>query len=91
VAKKLQKIARIKDELSNAVLGRDDIIEGLLMGLLTGQHVLLIGPPGTAKSMLVNEFGRRLTGGRYFSYLMTRFTKPDEIIGSVSLDRKSVV
>ncbi len=81
----LRKIAQIREELSRIVLERDELIEGLFLGLLTGQHVLFIGPPGTAKSMLVNEFGNRLSGGRYFSYLMTRFTKPDEIIGSVSL------
>jgi len=81
----LQKITQIRDELSVTVLDRADLIEGLFLGLLTGQHVLFVGPPGTAKSMLVNEFGNRLSGGRYFSYLMTKFTKPDEIIGSVSL------
>lgn len=81
----LNKIAQVRDELKGVVLGRNDLIDGLFLGLLTGQHVLFVGPPGTAKSMLVNEFGRRLEGGRYFSYLMTKFTKPDEIIGSVSL------
>ncbi|MHB9096126.1 MAG: AAA family ATPase, partial [Eubacteriales bacterium] len=81
----MPKIAQIIDELSKTVLERGDLIEGLFLGMLTGQHVLFIGPPGTAKSMLVNELGYRLTGGKYFSYLMTKFTKPDEIIGSVSL------
>jgi len=81
----LHKIAQIRDELSQTVLERAGLIDGLFMGMLTGQHVLFIGPPGTAKSMLVNEFGGRLDGGRHFSYLMTKFTKPDEIIGSVSL------
>lgn len=81
----MQKIAQIRDELAAVVLDRSDLIEGLFLGLLTGRHVLFAGPPGTAKSMLVDEFGRRLQGGRCFSYLMTKFTKPDEIIGSVSL------
>lgn len=81
----MHKIAVIKDELSRTVIDRAELVEGLLLGMLTGQHVLFIGPPGTAKSMLVNEFGSRLSGGRFFSYLMTKFTKPDEIIGSVSL------
>lgn len=81
----MHKIAQIKAELAQTVLEREDMIQGMLLGLLTGQHVLFIGPPGTAKSMLVNEFGSRLDGGRFFSYLMTKFTKPDEIIGAVSL------
>jgi len=81
----LHKIAQIKAELAQTVLEREAMIQGMLLGLLTGQHVLFIGPPGTAKSMLINEFGSRLDGGRFFSYLMTKFTKPDEIIGAVSL------
>lgn len=81
----MHKIAQIKAELAQTVLEREEMIQGMLLGLLTGQHVLFIGPPGTAKSMLVNEFGNRLEGGRFFSYLMTKFTKPDEIIGAVSL------
>ena len=81
----MHKIAQIKAELAQTVLEREAMIQGMLLGLLTGQHVLFIGPPGTAKSMLINEFGSRLDGGRFFSYLMTKFTKPDEIIGAVSL------
>ena len=81
----LHTIAQLKAELGQTVLEREEMIQGMLLGLLTGQHVLFIGPPGTAKSMLVNEFGSRLDGGRFFTYLMTKFTKPDEIIGAVSL------
>lgn len=81
----MEKLQKIRAELAETVLEREDMILGLLLGLLTGRHVLFIGPPGTAKSMLVNEFSRRLKGGRVFSYLMTKFTKPDEIIGAVSL------
>lgn len=81
----MEKLRKIRAELAETLLERDEMILGLLLGALTGQHVLFIGPPGTAKSMLVNEFGRRLKGGRVFSYLMTKFTKPDEIIGTVSL------
>lgn len=81
----MEKLLKIRDELAETLLEREEVIIGLILGLLTGQHVLLIGPPGTAKSMLVNDFGRRLQGGRIFSYLMTKFTKPDEIIGTVSL------
>lgn len=81
----MDKLRKIRLELAEMVLEREDMIVGLLLGLLTGRHVLFIGPPGTAKSMLVNEFGRRLAGGQVFTYLMTKFTKPDEIIGTVSL------
>lgn len=81
----MEKLQKIRAELTEMLLERDETVLGLILGLLTGQHVLFIGPPGTAKTMLVNEFGRRLLDGRVFSYLMTKFTKPDEIIGAVSL------
>jgi MoxR-like ATPase len=75
----------IRDELQQLFLERNDLIDGTLVGLLAGQHVLVIGPPGTAKSMLADEVCRRLTGARYFQWLLTRFTTPEELFGAVSL------
>jgi len=75
----------IRDELQQIFLERTEAIDGALVALLAGQHVLLIGPPGTAKSMLADEICRRLTGARYFQWLLTRFTTPEELFGAVSL------
>src|SRR5215471_6506064 len=75
----------IRDELRQIFLERDDLIDGALVALLAAQHVLVIGPPGTAKSMLADEVCRRLTGARYFQWLLTRFTTPEELFGAVSL------
>jgi MoxR-like ATPase len=78
-------IRTIRDELQQLFLERAALIDGTLVGLLAGQHVLVIGPPGTAKSMLADEVCRRLTGARYFQWLLTRFTTPEELFGAVSL------
>src|SRR5262249_60704306 len=67
----------IRDELRQLFLERAELIDGALIGLLAGQHVLVIGPPGTAKSMLADEVCRRITGARYFQWLLTRFTTPE--------------
>jgi MoxR-like ATPase len=56
-----------------------------LMGAaLAREHLLVIGPPGTAKSVAVRRMAQA-TGGRYFEYLLGRFTEPNEIFGPVDL------
>ena len=66
-------------------LERGDVIDGALAALLSSHHLLIIGPPGTAKSMLADELCRRIEGANYFQWLLTRFTTPEEIFGAVSL------
>jgi len=75
----------IREELQQLFLERTALIDGALIALLAAQHMLVIGPPGTAKSMLADEICRRLTGARYFQWLLTRFTTPEELFGAVSL------
>ena len=56
----------------------------LLLAALCGEHLLLLGPPGTAKS----ELSRRLaglTGGKYYERLLTRFSVPEELFGPLSM------
>jgi MoxR-like ATPase len=71
--------------LTQIFLERSDVVEGALAALLAGQHVLLIGPPGTAKSMLADEICARFRGATYFQWLLTKFTTPEELFGAVSL------
>jgi MoxR-like ATPase len=85
MAEPLTKIARIRDELNRAFLERADLIDGALTALLSSNHVLVIGPPGTAKSMLADELCRRIEGANYFQWLLTKFSTPEEIFGAVSL------
>ena len=80
----LASINRVRDELKALFIERDELVDGALAALIARQHVLLIGPPGTAKSMLARELCRRI-GGRYFEWLLTKFTTPEEIFGPVSL------
>src|SRR5947199_1749601 len=75
----------IRDELQQVFLERTELIDGALVALVAAQHVLVIGPPGTAKSMLADEICRRIAGAQYFQWLLTRFTTPEELFGAVSL------
>ncbi len=81
----VERLRKIKEELKGEFFERDEVIEGALCALLSGCHVLLIGPPGTAKSLLAHEICKRVSGAKYFQWLLTKFTTPEEIFGAVSL------
>jgi MoxR-like ATPase len=81
----IAKLGEIRDQLNRAFLERAELIDGALAALLSHNHVLLIGPPGTAKSMLADELCARIEGANYFQWLLTRFSTPEELFGAVSL------
>jgi MoxR-like ATPase len=81
----IEKIKRIKEELKAQFFEREEVIDGIFCALISGNHILLIGPPGTAKSLLAHEACNRIGGARYFQWLLTKFSTPEEIFGAVSL------
>jgi MoxR-like ATPase len=81
----LAEVIAVRDDLVANLLERETPIETALLALLTGQHLLLLGPPGTAKSLLVRSLCERLTGATYFERLLTRFSTPEELFGPLSL------
>lgn len=71
-------------QVSSNLIERDEESRLVVLGLVAGEHVFFLGPPGTAKSAL----GRRLAticGGGFFQRLLTRFTTPEELFGPLSL------
>lgn len=78
-------LERLRRELCEHFVEREAVVEGLLCALVARAHVLIVGPPGTGKSELAHELCRRITGARYFQWLLTRFTTPEELFGPVSL------
>ncbi|HEU4407216.1 MAG TPA: AAA family ATPase [Polyangiaceae bacterium] len=77
----------LRDVVAGACRGlveRESLVELIVLSAVAGEHLLVVGPPGTAKSEAV----RRVAGGlglRYFEYLLGRFTEPSEIFGPVDL------
>ncbi len=61
-------------------VGKDEVVDLLGLSLVAGENLFILGPPGTAKSALEQDLGRRLHG-RTFEYLLTRFTEPNELFG----------
>ena len=80
-----QRITRLLARLDGAFLERQTHTRLALLSLLSGHHMLMLGPPGTAKSLLARAACRCVSGGRYFEYLLSRFTHPDELFGPVSI------
>lgn len=76
-----QEVARV---LNTHFLDKQEIIRLLIVSAIAGEHMVLIGPPGTAKSALIRMFSRLLNAD-YFEYLLTRFTEPNELFGPVDV------
>lgn len=81
LATRLHEAARVMD---NHFLDKQEVVRLMLITVVAGEHMLLIGPPGTAKSAMVRLFSQ-LIDSRYFEYLLTRFTEPNELFGPVDI------
>lgn len=78
---------RLRAAITGAGAGlveREALVETIALAVVAGEHVLVIGPPGAAKSEAVRRVARATSGG-YFEYLIGRFTEPSEIFGPVDL------
>lgn len=79
--------ARVRAAVHSATAGlveRDQLAELMVLAAIAQEHLLIVGPPGTAKSAVVRRVAAAL-GGRYFEYLLGRFTEPSELFGPVDL------
>ena len=69
---------------TSGLIGREQLAELIVLAAVAQEHLIVIGPPGTAKSAVVRRVAQAL-GGRYFEYLLGRFTEPSELFGPVDL------
>ena len=83
-----EKIEKNLEILNNGLVGKEKVMKMGLLSILSGENMILVGPPGTAKS----EISRRLReiladtdSETYFEYLFTKFTTPEEIFGPLSI------
>jgi MoxR-like ATPase len=78
------RLRAVAQSLEQQFIGKDEVIRLMCIAVIAGEHCLLLGPPGTAKSALIRTLSRLLQA-RYFEYLLTRFTEPNEIFGPVDI------
>lgn len=82
---KFVKLLDIKNALNAKYFEREREIDAILIALLSRQHMLMIGSPGTAKSALSADLSSIVQGMNYFQWLLTRFSTPEEVFGALSL------
>src|SRR5262245_18385683 len=79
-----QKFAATRRELSEALIEREGEVDLALTALTCQEHALLVGSPGTAKSLLLDSLMSWMSGKR-FTALLTKFSCPEELFGPVSV------
>ncbi len=80
-----EKLKLLEGEINAEILEREDVVRSMVLALIAGDHVLLLGPPGTAKSQLARALCSRIEGATYFYVCFNRASMPDEVFGPAKL------
>ncbi len=80
-----EKFGAILEELSSHFVEREEVLRGLIIATLADANMLLLGPPGTAKSESVVSWIYHIQGARSFEWLLNKFSTPEEILGPYSV------
>jgi MoxR-like ATPase len=75
----------IRQDLSATFYERNDVITAMLVAVLAGEHLFMLGPPGTGKSQLCRAMTRRFVGAHYYETLLSRTRMPEDVHGPLDL------
>jgi MoxR-like ATPase len=81
---RLDSLSELRFKLADMFVGRELEIDATIASLISGEPAILVGPPGTAKTAMVEALAK-LVSAKYFYYLLTRFTEPDELLGPLDI------
>lgn len=94
------KIESLLQQLNHGLVEREHTLKAALLTVLAGENLVLIGPPGTGKSLIARRIADCFAGDSkngsgdsndnndnndYFEYLLTKFSTPEEIFGPLSI------
>ena len=83
------KFRKLEDFLSGKIIGHPEMVRGAILSLIAGEHVLLIGPPGTAKTLLANTLTDAVDQAKAYKYLLTKYTEFAELFGALDINALS--
>lgn len=81
----LSKLSNIEMELNNEFVERQELIKIMILSIISNSNLLMLGPPGTAKSKISMALCNRIDNSNFFQWLLNKSSDPAELLGTFSI------
>ena len=80
-----ERLLSAEQQINESFVNRSDAIRMILLAHLCGEHYLLVGTPGVAKTALARAFAKHITEARFFTILLGAFSSPEKVFGPLDI------